>query len=124
MKSYLGVDYGRSRIGLAISQSGLLARPLMVVKNKGARKNLAMLGQVVKQYEINCIVIGLPVHKDSAMSVEVKAFAKTLEPLGAEIVFQNEMLTSIAAEEVTNDKKLIDSIAASMILSDYLEGGN
>ena len=135
MKSFLGVDYGRARIGLAISEAGLIARPLKTIENKGERKNLAAFAAVLAQFNVGCIVIGLPVHKNSAMSDEVRAFAETLEPLGVEIVFQNEMLSSVGAEGISPTPSRfqratpsfrrginsIDSVAASVILQDYLE---
>ena len=131
-KAFLGIDYGRARIGLAVSEAGLIARPVEPVANKGERKNLVAIGEVVRRYNVGCIVVGLPVHKNTAMADEVRVFAKSLETLGTEIVFQNEMLTSVTAEEeirtkmgINNAKKitkLIDSVAASMILNDYLKG--
>jgi len=122
MKSFLGIDYGRKRIGLAISEAGLIARPLKAIENKGEHKNLLAFAQIVKGYNIGTIVVGLPVHKSASMSNEVRAFAKTLEPLGVKVEFQNEMLTSVEAENVTKNKNLIDSVAAAMILQDYLKG--
>ena len=119
VKSILGIDYGRKRIGLAISEAGLIARPLKTIENKGERKNLLALSELIRQYLIGTIVVGLPVHKNVSMSDEVKSFAKTLEPLAVKIIFQNEMLTSVAAESVRGNKS-IDSIAATMILQDYL----
>lgn len=124
MKSYLSIDYGFARIGLAISESGLLARPLMTIQNRGARKNFAAIAKVTQQFKTECIVIGLPVHKNTDMSDNVREFAETLKPLGLEIEFQNEMLTSVAAGEICNDKKLLDSYAAAVILNDYIKENN
>jgi putative Holliday junction resolvase len=121
-KAYLGIDYGRKRIGLAISENGVMARPLLTMENRGERKNLIGFRSIIASYNIGTIVVGLPVHQNTSMADEVREFAKGLETLGVEIVFQNEMLTSIEAEAVTRDKKLIDSIAATMILNDYLKG--
>jgi len=133
-KAFLGIDYGRKRIGIAISESGLLTRPLKTIENKGTQKNLTTFTQIVKEYNIGVIVIGLPLHRNTMMSNEVRAFAKTLEPLNVAIVFQNEMLTSVEAEEVLTTPSLratpsiqrgvisVDSIAAAMILQDYLKG--
>jgi len=123
MKSYLGIDYGRKRIGLAISEAGLIARPLRTIENKGERKNLITFAEIIKKHNIGIIIMGLPVHKNPAMSNEVRAFAKTLESMNVKIVFQNEMLTSFEAEQnlAKKDRNLIDSVAASMILQDYLQ---
>lgn len=124
-KAFLGIDYGRARIGVAISEAGLIARPFGVIINRGERKNLVAITEIVNENNVGIIVIGLPVHKNMSMSNEVRAFAKTLEPLGLEIAFQNEMLTSVEAEQYVkkNARNLIDSIAASMILQEYLKKG-
>ena len=126
MKAILGIDYGRVRIGLAVSDLGIIARPLSVIINRGERKNLAALAEIVRANNISTIVIGLPIYKDTSMSDEVRAFAKTLEPLGITIAFQNEMLSSVTAEEIAGKKnrQLIDSYAASVILQEYLKGEN
>jgi len=146
-KAYLGIDYGRKRIGLATSELGLIAKPLKTIENRGERRNLTALAQIAVQYNIGTIVLGLPVHNNTAMSDEVRTFAKTLEPLGCVIAFQNEMLTSVAAERICHHTpvaagrpchperspqgrsrmglgsaaKSIDSIAASVILQEYLD---
>jgi len=131
MKRYLSIDYGKKRIGLAISEAGLIARPLRTIENKGAKKNLAALGEIIKQNRIDIIVVGLPEHKNRAMADEIRAFAETLKVLGAKLDFQNEAFTSIAAEEYIRDTlgildhkkvaQLVDSAAATMILNEYLE---
>lgn len=128
---YLGIDYGKARIGLALSEAGLIARPYKTIENKGARKNLAALAEITKQNNIDIIVIGLPEHKNMAMADEVKAFAESIKGLGIQTAFQNEMLSSVEAEEYIRNHmgildrekvtKLVDSVAASMILNDYLK---
>jgi len=136
-KAFLGVDYGRKRIGLAVSEAGLIARPLKTIENKGERKNLAAFAEVVKGYNIGTIVVGLPLHRNTAMADEVKVFGNFMaQQLGVRVEFQNEMLSSVEAEESVrlgldchvalrtprnDNKKVIDSIAASMILQDYLQ---
>ena len=130
-KAYLGVDYGRKRIGLAVSEAGLIAKPLKIIENKGERKNLIAFAEIIKGHNISTIVVGLPVHKNSAMADEVNAFGHLLAwQLQVRVVFQNEMLTSVEAKEVLRygrfsgvprkDKNMVDSVAATMILQDYL----
>lgn len=132
-KAYLGIDYGRKRIGLAISEAGLIARPLRTIENKGEKKNLTAFTEIIKEFKIGCAVIGLPVHKNISMGDEVRGFAKCFESLGIKVVFQNEMLSSVEAEDyihntlgITDCKKivqLVDSVAAAMVLNDYLSKG-
>jgi len=123
-KAFLGVDYGRKRIGLAISKAGLIARPLKTIENKGERKNLTAFAEIIKKENIGIIIIGLPVHKNTAMADEIQKFGSFLaKQLEARVEFQNEMLTSVEAEEIVGkkDRNLIDSVAATMILQDYLK---
>jgi putative Holliday junction resolvase len=120
--AYLGVDYGRKRIGLALSEAGLIARPLKTIENKGEKKTLIAFAEIIKGHNIATIVVGLPVHKKMAMADEVKAFGHLLAwQLQVRVVFQNEMLTSVEAKSITRDKNLIDSVAAAVILQDYLK---
>jgi len=136
-KAYLGIDYGRKRIGLALSESGLIAKPLYTVENKGVKKNLAYLVNSIMQQNIGFVVFGLPLNANGSvgdMATEVHGFAKQLSIVaGVKIAFQDERYSSIEAEDyirsvmgITDRKKiaqLIDSVAATMILNEYLEKG-
>jgi len=132
-EAILGVDYGRKRIGVAISEVGFIARPLTTFESKGDKKNILELTRIVSLFKAGTVVFGLPVHKNMAMANEIREFAKGLMILGVTIDFQDEMLSSVEAEEyirtkmgITDKKKIanmIDSVAAAMILRDYLEKG-
>jgi putative Holliday junction resolvase len=141
MTKYLGIDYGRARIGIAISDSGIMARPLCQIPNKGTVRNVAAIKDVFlrhfgAEYTISCgCLFGIPLYADGAeseMAREVRAFAETVgRELGVRIEFQNEFMTSRQAEEYLRGtmgirdqkkvKELIDAAAAAVILNEYLE---
>jgi putative Holliday junction resolvase len=137
----LGVDYGRKRIGLALSDAtGLLARPWKTLASDGqpataAASLRAELESLRAGGEpVDVIVVGLPrrlsgePHEGTAA---VSAFAAILRELpGApSVVFQDERLTSREAEsrlasrerDWRRRKPLIDAEAASIVLQDYLD---
>lgn len=136
----LGIDYGRRRIGLALSDPTLfIASPLTIMENKGLKKNVTRLLEIIKQNEVGIIVVGLPLHAngdESEMSREARWFGQAFSDLGYQVEFVDERYTSCTAEEmIGNDprrKNLIDKVAASIILQMYLderrsgknEGGN
>ena len=143
MKAYLGIDYGLARIGLAISETGQIARPLVTIKNKGDGKNIAAIREIiVKQFSIDFttgggslsdrlphIVCGLPLLADGAesdMAREVRRFGGKLGlELCAEVIYQDEYLSSVEAEEYIRENKLkntVDEVAASIILQSYIDG--
>jgi putative Holliday junction resolvase len=131
----LCIDYGRARIGLAACDVGeLVASPFATITNKGWQKVSSQVDEIIKTNDIQSIIIGLPLNSDgsdSDMVTEVKSFAKYLaRVITIPIDFHDERLTSVEAEEqirasgVTNPariKELVDKVAASMILSDYIK---
>lgn len=126
---YIGIDYGRRRIGLALSDPTLLiASPFQVLENKGTKKNLARLLTIMQQNDVALIVLGLPLHAngdESEMSREVRMFGQALGELGYIVEYVDERYTSCQAEELIGGtdpkKKIIDKVAASIILQMYLD---
>lgn len=131
----LGVDYGRRRIGLAISdEAQFLARPLdPYLRTHSRKKDLAAIARLAHEQEAGCIVFGLPLNMDGTkgeMVLEVEAFVQDLQPVaGMDIVVSDERLTSVEAERVLlqgnvkrKDRKLLrDGLAATLILQGYLD---
>lgn len=131
-----GIDYGRVRVGLAISdENKIIAQPLETLH---AAKDPAQTARLVahallKYPKIECLVIGLPLllnGKEGDMAKEVKAFAQLLEQyLPAPIVFWDERLTSAGVDkmllnlDVSRKKRaeLSDALAAVSILQNYLD---
>lgn len=120
----LGIDYGLSKIGLAISE-GELAQPLMVIQN--SEKIIGEIFKICQKYQIEKLVIGLP---EGSLGEKVKEFAGQLL-LSTKIIFefQDETLTTRQALakmiEAKKGKKirrsLKDAFAAACILQEYLE---
>ena len=122
---YLGVDYGRSKIGLAVSD-GKLAEPLTVIRYKDASAISEKLKQIIKQEKIEKVVIGV---SEGEMAEESKKFglALNLQPLVLE--FFDETLSTHDAQEMAKQngmgrkkrKEMEDAFAASIMLQSYLD---
>jgi len=131
----LGVDYGRRRIGLAISdEAQFLARPLdPYIRTHSRKKDLEALARLAHEQDAGSMVFGLPLSMDGTkreMALEVEEFVKDLQSIaGMDIVVSDERLTSVEAERVLlegnvkrKDRKLLrDGLAATLILQGYLD---
>lgn len=129
--SIIALDVGEQRVGLAIARSGLsVAFPLATLE-RSAADFWEQLLQVMKQNDASDIVIGLPRGLDgqeTAQTAAVQAFAKQLtDKIDLQLHWQDEAVTSIKAEDVLKHsgqpyaKGDIDAVAASLILTDFLE---
>lgn len=115
----LGIDYGESKIGLAISE-GILVEPLGVVGIRDIRDEIL---DVCRKESIERIVVGLP---EGKLLEKAKQFGNMLRKLtGVLVEFQDETLTTWDAiakmKEVGKRLKKEDAIAAAVILQGYLE---
>ncbi len=125
----LGIDYGRRRIGLALSDPTLLiASPLVIIENRGIKKTVLQILDIIKKHDVHQIVVGLPLHAngdESEMSREARQFGEVFTALGYPVEFVDERYTSFEAESIIGNnpqsKKLIDKVAASIILQIYLD---
>jgi putative Holliday junction resolvase len=130
----LGIDYGDRSIGLAISDKLFITAHAIgryQVKNKKA--DALYFKDLVKQHQVSKIVIGLPLQMDGSEGTRVektREFARWLEKiLGLPVLFWDERLTTRQAMQVLQQqningrkkKKLKDQVAATIILSNYLE---
>ena len=125
----LGLDVGAARIGVALADTGVrIAVPGNVIEVNG--HELAAVAELVLKHTINTIVIGYPRNQSgepTQQTAYVEAFANTLKDIDAKIVFQDESLTSVIAEQRLNARRQhytkgdIDSEAAAIILQDYME---
>lgn len=125
----LGIDYGRRRIGLALSDPTLLiASPLVIIENRGIKKTVLQILDIMKKNDVQQIVVGLPLHvngDESEMSREARNFGSVFTALGYPVEFIDERYTSFEAESMIGNhpqsKNLIDKVAASIILQIYLD---
>lgn len=130
------IDYGKARIGLAISDVGQsLASPLKAIATKKTHKETALLIiQELRQHApFEKIVLGLPLllsGKESPLSLDVRKLAKELEEIvNRPILLWDERLTSAQVEKTLREakmkrkkrKKYIDAMAAAAILQNYLD---
>lgn len=130
----LSIDYGERRIGFAIGNSNRkIATPLSVIHNVSLDSVIENIIQVVKNYEIDSIIIGIPLNEDSTESMQatrVRDFcSKIKKKINLPIMGIDERFTSVNSEKLLLDldmsrkkrKKYIDSIAATIILQSYFE---
>lgn len=129
----LGIDYGDSRVGTAVSDPlGLTAQGIGTIKNKGMDKLTEELSELIKKYNPEKIVIGLPKNMDGTVGFRGEKsyeLAKKLEEVyDGEIIFWDERLSTVSAAGFLNEtntrgknrKKIIDTVAAEIILENYM----
>lgn len=128
-RALVGLDVGEKRIGVAVADVSVrIAVPFDTILVDG--NEIEAIARIVDQENADTIVVGYPrnqLGEATAQTRYVETFAKQLENLVSTIVFQDESLTSVAAEaRLTSHGKPytkadIDAQAASIILQDYLE---
>lgn len=133
----LSIDYGKKRLGLAISDElRISARPLTTILRVPKEKSFSRIKNYVEELEASEVIVGLPLRLDgsigdSALRVE-KFVAHLKEIIHCPIITWDERLTSFEAEERMKDYGLnisqrrlrIDEFAALVILEDYLANQN
>ena len=136
MARILGVDYGDTRIGLAISDPmKSIAFPYKTVNNKSLEYLIDFFKKLILEKEIDCLVIGLPIGlngKDTEQTKKVRIFANLLKVLNVSIFFQDERLTSVSAKKslieqnikTGYEKEKIDERAASIFLQQFIDHKN
>lgn len=131
----LAIDYGTKSIGLAIcDELQLTVRPLTTIRPPNMGQAPERIGQLAIDYEVETIVIGLPLNMDGTRgeAVEkVEKFVVLLQPhISVSIELVDERLTSIEADQILREmgvslkerKAKSDEYAAVLILQDYLDG--
>ncbi len=130
----LAVDYGRKRIGVAISDELLLtARPLLVMNRANRRDDLRRLRDICRKEGVARILVGHPLHitgEAGEMAEEAARFAARLrKELGIEVDLVDERLTSWEAAQMVAESgsaahrnaSSLDDVAAAIFLREYLE---
>lgn len=130
----LAVDYGKVRTGLAVSDPGeRLASPVCVIEERNSQRLAEKIAQHARERQAEQIVLGLPRNMDGSegdSAHNVREFQQLLKDIsGLEVVLRDERGTTITAHgylNVTNTrgkkrKSMIDSVAAVIILQDYLD---
>jgi len=129
----MGLDVGEKTIGIAISDSLLLtAQGKSTLQRSNNDAALRQLRALIEEYDVHQIIIGNPLHMDgkpSRQGARIMKFGEKLEKeLHLPVVYWDERLTSVAAEEHLEQmglnwrerRKHVDKIAAMFILQSYL----
>ena len=123
MQTFLAFDYGVKRIGIAVGNSySRLAQPLKTLQNKNMDETFNAIQKLVKEWEVNVFVVGLPTHPDGAeheMTRRAKRFGNQLNGrLNLPVQWVDERYSSAVAEDQLGD---VDSQAAILILEQYFQ---
>ncbi|MFB0517335.1 MAG: Holliday junction resolvase RuvX [Candidatus Neomarinimicrobiota bacterium] len=134
MTRILGIDYGKKRVGLAISDpTHVIAQPLTTLTRDESGSWWAQLSAIIVEQEVESIVVGYPLTLSGAASNqtrEVDQFIVTLQGRVTVPVYRfDERLTSLAARRALiqrgirtgHQKEAVDRTAAALMLQDYLD---
>ncbi len=121
----LALDYGSARTGVAISDaSGTIARPLGVVEQAATEGGLARLAELVRQQEVERVVVGLPLTMRGGRGEQARETERFVEALraalGVPVESFDERFTSDLAERDENPAAADDARAAAHLLTSYL----
>ena len=121
----MALDYGSARTGVAVSDpTGTLARPLGVVERGATEGGLAELARLVREEEVERVVVGLPLTMRGArgeQAAETERFVEALRRvLAVPVELYDERFTTDLAQR-TAGAAPEDALAAAHLLSTYLE---
>jgi len=131
----LGIDYGEARVGIAITDSlNITAQGLETIQRNGSDKViLKRLDEILANYEVGTIVVGMPLHMNGTMSERAKITESFIHKLKCKynkmkIETIDERLTTVEAHKTMNyldinknkKKNIVDTISAVYILETYL----
>ena len=133
MKRYMGLDVGDKTIGVAVSDPlGITAQGVTTIKRIGIKKDLEELENIINQYGVDEIVVGLPKNMNNTIGPQGEKVLKFVEKLkdkiNKEVILQDERLSTVSAQRslISADvsrkkrKQLVDKVAATYILQTYL----
>ncbi len=136
----MGLDYGSKTVGVAISDELLLtAQGKEIIRRKEEnklRRTLARIEELILEYKVEKIVLGLPLNMDQTPSVRSELCLEFKDKIerrtGIPVVMWDERLTTVEADEIMDEagikgrerKEYVDMIAAQIILQDYLDNGD
>lgn len=131
-RNYLALDVGEKRIGVALADSAVrIAIAYDTIEVDGTE--VEQIQKLLISEQIDTLVVGYPRNQSgeaTAQTAFVEAFVERLGTIESDVVYQDESLTSVRAEEILAARKKpfekgeIDAIAASLILQDYLESND
>jgi putative pre-16S rRNA nuclease len=132
----MGLDVGTRTIGIAISDElGLTAQGLRTLKRKSVEDDLREIAAIIGQFGIDAIVVGLPMNMDGTLGGQAENVLKWVDVLKDQtklpVATWDERLSTVGANKVLLEadlsrkkrKKVIDKLAAVLILQGYLDQG-
>ena len=135
--TYLGLDLGSKTCGIAISdRTGLIATSLEVIRYNDYDDLINKLNNIVISRNVDAFVLGNPKNLDGSLSkrsgITLEFRDLLLKKFNMEVIMQDERLSTVEAERMLisnntkrkNRKKVIDKIAATIILQSYLDRRN
>lgn len=133
----MGLDYGSVTVGVAISDELLItAQGIETIHRKQEnklRQTLARIEELIKEYDVERIVLGYPKNMNNTIGERAKKSEEFADKLrnrtGLEVILWDERLTTVAAHQILDlgdvkikdRKKVVDKIAAVLILQGYLD---
>ena len=130
----MGLDMGSKNIGVAVSDElGFIAHATETIHRQSIEKDLEAIGDIVRRYNVARIVVGLPINMNGTLGVEARRVLEFVEDmkraLSVSITTWDERLSTVQARRVLlkadlsrkKRKKVIDKIAATLILQSYLD---
>ncbi|MFA7056037.1 MAG: Holliday junction resolvase RuvX [Candidatus Cloacimonadales bacterium] len=134
MNRIMAIDYGERRIGIALTDPlKIFSKPYLVLENKGKKLFLEELEEIIKEQNVSEVILGYPLGESGQITkktAEIEKLHKFLSNnLSVEIILHDERFSTIDANEelkklgynYMDAKKVIDMVAASMILKSYLK---
>ena len=128
----MGIDFGEVRIGIALSDPlQIISQPFKVISNDD--NTIYQIQDIIKTEEVEKIILGLPLNlngEDTKKTLEVREFSEILKSnVDIPVIFWDERYTTVEANEklkqmgysIAESRKVIDKVAASIILKSYME---
>jgi putative Holliday junction resolvase len=132
----MGLDIGTRTIGIAISDElGITAQGLKTLRRKSMEEDFKEIAAIIRQFEIEEIIVGLPKNMDGTLGGQAEKVLKWTEALKDKIKIPvatwDERLSTVGASKIlleadlsrSKRKKVIDKVAAVLILQGYLDQG-
>ncbi len=130
----MGLDIGEVNIGVAVSDAlGWTAQGIETIRRKGEKTDIPHILNLIKEYEVDTIVVGLPLNMDGSSgssAAKARHMGELLKEVSSlNVIYQDERLTTMAANKMlieadvsrSRRKQVVDKISAIFILQTYLD---
>ena len=136
MGGCLAFDFGQTRIGVANGECSVgIAHPILTISSSQANEKMAKIAQLIKEWQPQYLIIGLPTHIDGTeheLTQLARKFGRQLNGrFHLPIYWVDERLSSVYAEELLREngvrgrkqKPMLDQVAAQAILQSFFDDG-